>query len=1004
MALDDISKTSETVEKFIRDLAEAFRKKSWVKLLSLVGVVFALLLSPPLVESGLGFFDLRKPLWYSSIVWLSVTASFFAAAFLVAVFTKEKKTIPPAPATSIIKGLLAYTDSKEDSEWFARLQRGNILQDCLRFCEDKELAFGILSGESGTGKTSFLQAGLLLNLKNHGINPVYVKFTDSAPLDSVRQSLNGFADDVPNAENETSLLELLRAAVKKDERPLVLIFDQFEQFFAHRKTKARRKDFIAQMSEWYRKRKTLPVTILISVRNDFVDHLRDFQSEMDYTLTLPNYLSIKKFEPDEAAKVISVIAEEAKIEIDEAFVKELTRFELADREDGTISPIDIQILSWMLDGQRTSDERAFNRKAFQKLGGVEGLLERFLNRALSIRETESRRQSAAKVLLALTDGIVRAGALPLTDIKEKLKGVLPETDIEEAVDWLSRSDVRLVTQFQDKNDTLYEIAHEKLIPPLRRLASKELSDVEKAQQLIDRRYNEWIGNDRVSRYLLTSREWFQIKRNQKIISLNAQKTAFIGLSKRRLLKWQLSLSALAIVILSVYGFARWQENKAETQISYVTQRLDDILVRNKDVNVTLNSLYLLPFLENEKDGELAQTIYDRSSFYSFPLEKMSPAEFGRRLVYVTEISSKLSKPQTGQKLLDGNRYSAPADSDKVRWSVDLAQSHLNLSDTEKALLTLNDALKDNETAGSGDEYMDLLSAADLYLRLSKPERAESILKANENNQNLGVYDDRRTSVSQARIYAKINKPEKALELLGQYERLKTDDTDIFTYIELAEIYKDLQKPENAAEVLKKLIRDDVFSKMPGSISQSMFILQAAVTANTKLFGGENSAKILESLIAESESLSAEQKNKLFLMTARVYLELSQKEKALAVLEKSSVNTLQKGESVGLVLFAAELYIDLAESSKADKLLDKLKNSQADKVYLAYLYARLNEWQKARQSAERVTDERAVLALSLIYIVYKDSQNGTKNYELIRYYDYGSLFNKLYYEPDVNDPA
>ncbi len=57
----------------------------------------------------------------------------------------------------------------------------------------------------------------------------------------------------------------------------------------------------------------------------------------------------------------------------------------------------------MITRQSAGEERAFTRSAFQKLGGVEGLLERFLTRALDARETPPRRQAATKALLALTD-------------------------------------------------------------------------------------------------------------------------------------------------------------------------------------------------------------------------------------------------------------------------------------------------------------------------------------------------------------------------------------------------------------------------------------------------------------------------------------------------------------------------------------------------------------------------------------------------------------------------
>ena len=40
----------------------------------------------------------------------------------------------------------------------------------------------------------------------------------------------------------------------------------------------------------------------------------------------------------------------------------------------------------------------------------------------------------------------------------------------------------------------YELAHERLIPALRRLAGRELSAADQADDLLDRRVDEWLGN------------------------------------------------------------------------------------------------------------------------------------------------------------------------------------------------------------------------------------------------------------------------------------------------------------------------------------------------------------------------------------------------------------------------------------------------------------------------------------------------------------------------------
>ena len=145
---------------------------------------------------------------------------------------------------------------------------------------------------------------------------------------------------------------------------------------------------------------------------------------MRYSLSPAQSFRLERFEPDQATEVFCFLAEKESLEYDRKFISEMTRLELASTEDGLISPVDIQVLAWMIAGQPVQDGRAFNRTTFQKLGGVDGLLERYLTRALAVRETEARRQAAIKVLLALTDleRNTRAGALTLEALRQKLGG------------------------------------------------------------------------------------------------------------------------------------------------------------------------------------------------------------------------------------------------------------------------------------------------------------------------------------------------------------------------------------------------------------------------------------------------------------------------------------------------------------------------------------------------------------------------------------------------------
>jgi tetratricopeptide (TPR) repeat protein len=439
-----------------------------------------------------------------------------------------------------------------------------------RACENASLPsptaicrFGALCGESGCGKTSFLQAGLWPRLLKQNHRCVYVKFTEADPLDSIRRALAETFQQPPR-RLAADLPAVLATAAPTGSPPLVLLFDQFEQFFVHRRRTEEREPFVKALAEWYGNRQGPPVRILICLRDDFYGRLIELQKAMGYSLGPQQSLRLEKFTPSEAAAVFRVIAETEGLPCDEEFVQELTARELASREDGLVSAVDLQILAWVIRGQRSVEERAFNRTAFQRLGGLEGLLERFLSRALEVRETEVRRQAALKVLLALTDleRNARAGALSPEEMDKRLAGTMSPGEVRETLEWLARGDVRLATPVEREDGRGYELAHERLIPALRRLAGRELSAADQANQLLDRRVNEWLGNDRARRYLLTWRDWRRIRRQQPFLEWGARKRQKEALLTQARQYWRRRVGAaslLALLLLSVVvlWFSPW---------------------------------------------------------------------------------------------------------------------------------------------------------------------------------------------------------------------------------------------------------------------------------------------------------------------------------------------------------------------------------------------------------------------------------------------------------------
>lgn len=457
-----------------------------------------------------------------------------------------------------IKGLRPFRH--EDAEIFARLGRQVEIENYANAIADTDFRFGILSGESGCGKSSFIQAGLWPKLEAHraSYQCIYVKFANQDPPETIKRAMRDALGLQSSDLQDADLVALFTAATKSATKPLILFFDQFEQFFVHYKYKGDREPFVQALTYWYRHATDLPVKIVISIRGDFFDRLAELQKAMGYSIGSGQNFRLEKFEPEQAMDVVKVIAELEALLIEEQFVHAVIS-ELAGREDGLISPAYLQIMCWVIKQQKTADKREFTRRALQKLGGVEGLLERFLADTLATRHSDSARQAAVKILLALIDldRNTRAGLVTVAGLQEKIQETLSAEDVATTVGWLASSDLRLVTQHKQNDAVAYELAHECLIPAVRKVAGKQLSEMDRANQLLDRRVNEWVGNDRKPSYLLRWNEWRLVERNRPYLIWGVQralKETFLHQTRRQ---WKVRFSIGLLILFAVqilFGF------------------------------------------------------------------------------------------------------------------------------------------------------------------------------------------------------------------------------------------------------------------------------------------------------------------------------------------------------------------------------------------------------------------------------------------------------------------
>jgi HEAT repeat protein len=376
---------------------------------------------------------------------------------------------PLAPSAAL-RGLLPF----EEGDTLPG--RGRDVQDIYTLVASSSFRFGVLWGESGCGKTSLLRAGLVPTLRKNGFLPLYIPKPTKDPQDAIRAALKKEAADSPEDQD---LKKLLRATAPKGKN-VVILFDQFEEFFLTNRTLRSRASFVKWLGDAVSDA-SLPVEFLISIRGDFFVQLQNLAPNIPEPTSPRTTYQLRNFDSEQAKQIFNAAAKADAIPFESALIDAVVN----DLEtEGVVRPAELQVV-----GTRLKRRNIFNLNKYEVVGRARGVLSSYISDEIK----QSANEQAARLVLRLmtADAVDTKSPTDLTldDIIRGIGGVSVQVDGSP-----TRSDEiqNILNQFVaariviHTDDDKYNLVHDYLAPYVRTATEGAKTNVERANQLLKR--------------------------------------------------------------------------------------------------------------------------------------------------------------------------------------------------------------------------------------------------------------------------------------------------------------------------------------------------------------------------------------------------------------------------------------------------------------------------------------------------------------------------------------
>ena len=322
----------------------------------------------------------------------------------------------------------------------------------------------ILHADSGSGKTSLLQAGLASRLLAQGHFPLYLRPYKQPPEKFIKKAfLSDYEtlEELARFRDENMSLRgfLERVTYYLGDRKLYIFLDQFEEFFTELRLDEQRK-FVDQLQEC--DVPDLNVRWVLSIRKEFFSNLHLFKGLKPFE----NEYFLPTFNLVEAKEVITKPAARKDVRFESGLVDKI----LADIQQQTheISPPQVQLVCYTLfeelqqeDNQQLITFDLYAKPRGRGGSGVEGILTSHLTGVLNKRMNAEQRQIARQVLESLVTSQKRRVVKSRSALETELEPNSPM--LIAGVLGVMVENRLLRTDEDEADEPLYELSHDYLL-------------------------------------------------------------------------------------------------------------------------------------------------------------------------------------------------------------------------------------------------------------------------------------------------------------------------------------------------------------------------------------------------------------------------------------------------------------------------------------------------------------------------------------------------------------